>query len=42
MYVLKYDPIKNKIASWDVGQACVFMSNNECVDSKMTKSFRFR
>lgn len=41
MYVVKYYPAKNKVASWGVGQACIFMNGSNCNDPKMILSFTF-
>lgn len=41
-YQIKYYPIKNRVASWNIGQSCTFRAkNNVCRDEEMTKSFKF-
>lgn len=43
MTVVKYYPAKQKVASWDIGQACNFSypTYDTCRDTEMTDSFTF-
>lgn len=42
MIALKYSPEKQKVATWILGQACTFFTEDQgCLDSKIAESFRF-
>ncbi len=44
MTVVKYYPAKQKVAAWDIGQACTFSTDPDyqaCKDEEMTDSFTF-
>lgn len=43
MTVVKYYPAKQKVAAWDIGQACSFYypTVSTCLDTEMTDSFTF-
>lgn len=42
LLALKYYPEKQKVATWALGQACTFFTEDQtCLDSQISESFRF-